>query len=147
MGVISLRLKDRDLERLDELSKLERKDRSTTARELLEYGWEFLMVRYYKEGKLSLEGLAKKLDISISEAIDLLAKLGIEAPIEFEDYLKGLNVFKDRYYKEGKLSLEGLAKKLDISISEAIDLLAKLGIEAPIEFEDYLKGLNVFKDK
>jgi hypothetical protein len=95
MGVISLRLKDRDLERLDELSKLERKDRSTTARELLEYGWEFLMVRYYKEGKLSLEGLAKKLDISISEAIDLLAKLGIEAPIEFEDYLKGLNVFKD----------------------------------------------------
>jgi len=96
MGVISLRLKDRDLERLDELSKLERKDRSTTARKLLEYGWEFLMVRYYKEGKLSLEGLAIKLDISISEAIDLLAKLGIEAPIEFEDYLKGLNVFKDK---------------------------------------------------
>jgi predicted DNA-binding protein len=38
MGVISLRLKDRDLERLDELSRLERKDRSTAARELLEYG-------------------------------------------------------------------------------------------------------------
>ena len=54
------------------------------------------MVKYYKEGKLSLGGLAKKLDISISEAIDLLAKLGIEAPIEFEDYLKGLNVFKDK---------------------------------------------------
>jgi len=96
MSVISLRLKDRDLERLDELSRLERKDRSTTARELLEYGWEFLMLRYYKEGKLSLEGLAKKLDISISEAIDLLAELGIEVPIEFEDYLKGFNVFKDK---------------------------------------------------
>jgi hypothetical protein len=40
-----------------------------------------------------------------------------------------------------------LAKKLDVSISEAIDLLAKLGIEAPIELEDYLKGFNVFKDK
>ena len=51
------------------------------------------------------------------------------------------------YYKEGKLSLEGLAKKLDISISEAIDLLAELGIEAPIEFEDYLKGFEVFKEK
>jgi hypothetical protein len=96
MGVISLRLKDRDLERLDELSRLERKDRSTTARELLEYGWEFLMLRYYKEGKLSLEGLAKKLNMSISEAIDLLAELGIEAPIEFDDYLKGFNVFKDK---------------------------------------------------
>ena len=96
MGVVSLRLKDRDLERLDELSKLERKDRSTTARELLEYGWEFLMLRYYKEGKLSLEGLAKKLNMSISEAIDLLAELGIEAPIEFDDCLKGFNVFKDK---------------------------------------------------
>jgi hypothetical protein len=54
------------------------------------------MVRHYKEGTLSLEGLAKKLDLSISEAIDLLAKLGIEAPIELDDYLKGFNVFRDK---------------------------------------------------
>ena len=52
-----------------------------------------------------------------------------------------------RYYKEGTLSLEGLAKKLEASISEAIDLLAKFGIEAPIELEDYLKGFDVFRDK
>ncbi len=95
MSVISLRLKDRDLKRIEELSKLEHKDKSTIARELLEYGWDFLMLRYYKEGKLSLEGLAKRLDISISEAIDLLAELGIEAPIGFDDYLKGFEVFKD----------------------------------------------------
>jgi len=97
VGVISLRLKDKDLERIEELSRQEHKDKSTIARELLEYGWEFLMVRYYKEGKLSLEGLAKKPDISISEAIDVLvAKLGIETPIEYEDYLKGFEVFKDK---------------------------------------------------
>ena len=52
-----------------------------------------------------------------------------------------------RHYKEGILSLEGLAKKLDLSVSEAIDLLAKLGIEAPIELDDYLKGFEVFTDK
>src|SRR4030066_1841081 len=96
MGVISLRLKDRDLERLEDLSKTEHKDKSTIARELLEYGWEFLMLRYYREGKLSLEGLAGKLDISISEEIEHLAELGIESPIEFEDYLKGFEVFKDK---------------------------------------------------
>jgi len=96
MSVISLRLKDRDLERLDEFSRLERKDRSTAARELLDYGWEFLMLKHYKGGKLSLEGLAKKLDISISEAIDLLAELGTEAPIEFEDYLEGFKVFNNK---------------------------------------------------
>jgi predicted HTH domain antitoxin len=93
MGVISLRLKDRDLERLDELSKALHKDKSTMARELLEYGWDFLMLKYYKEGKLSLAGLAKKLDVSISEAIDLLKERGIEAPVGFDDYLKGFEVF------------------------------------------------------
>ena len=93
MGVISLRLKDRDLERLEELSKALHKDKSTMARELLEYGWDFLMLKYYKEGKLSLAGLAKKLDVSISEAIDLLKERGIEAPMGFDDYLKGFEVF------------------------------------------------------
>jgi predicted transcriptional regulator len=94
MGVISLRLKDRDLERLEELSKATHKDKSTMARELLEYGWDFLMLKYYKEGKLSLAGLAKKLDVSISEALDLLKERGIEAPIGFDDYLKGFEVFE-----------------------------------------------------
>lgn len=96
MGVISLRLKDRDMERLEELSRLEHKDKSNVARELLEYGWDFLMVKYYKEGKLSLEGFAKKLDISVSAAIDLLAELGIESPIGFDDYLKGFDAFKSK---------------------------------------------------
>jgi len=96
MGVISLRLKDKVLKRISELSRLESKDKSTIARELLEYGWEFLMIKYYKEGKLSLEGLAGKLDVSMSEAIDVLAELGIEAPIAFDDYLKGFEVFKSK---------------------------------------------------
>jgi hypothetical protein len=93
MGVISLRLKDRDLQRLDELSKATHKDKSTMARELLEYGWDFLMFKYYKEGKLSLTALAKKLDVSISEALDLLKERGIEAPLGFDDYLRGFEVF------------------------------------------------------
>lgn len=93
MGVISLRLKDRDLERLDELSRATHKDKSTMARELLEYGWDFLMFKYYKEGKLSLTALAKKLDVSISEALDLLKERGIEAPLGFDDYLRGYEVF------------------------------------------------------
>ena len=94
MGVISMRLKDKNLKRIEELARIKGRDKSTIARELLEYGWEFLMFKYYKEGKLSLGGLAKKLDVSISEAIDQLAELGIEAPIEFEDYLKGFQVLE-----------------------------------------------------
>ena len=94
MSVISLRLKDRELKRIDELSKMEHKDKSTIARELLEYGWDFLMVKYYKEGNLSLSGLASKIGISVSETIDLLSGLGIEVPIDYDDYLKGFEVFQ-----------------------------------------------------
>ncbi len=89
MSVISLRLKERELQRIDELSKMGRKDRSTVARELLEYGWELMMVKPYRDGKLSLTSLASKLECSVSEAIDVLAQLGVEAPIEFDDYLEG----------------------------------------------------------
>lgn len=96
MGVISLRLKDKDMERLEELSRSEHKDKSAMARKLLEYGWDFLMLRNYKEGKLSLTGLARKLDLTISEVLDLLKELGIEAPIGFDDYLKGFEVLNSR---------------------------------------------------
>ncbi len=94
MSVISLRLKDREVKRINELSKMVNKDKSTVARELIEYGWEFLMIKLYREGKISLSTLASKLDLSISETIDLLAEFGVESPIDYEDYLKGFDVFK-----------------------------------------------------
>jgi predicted HTH domain antitoxin len=93
MSVISLRLKEREMKRINELSKIENKDKSTVARELIDYGWEFLMIKLYKEGKLSLSSLSEKLELSVSEAIDLLSQFGIESPIDYEDYLKGFEAF------------------------------------------------------
>jgi predicted HTH domain antitoxin len=94
MSVISLRLKDRELKRINELSKMVHKDKSTIARELIEYGWEFLMIKLYREGKMSLGTLSSKLEFSVSETIDLLAEFGVESPIDYEDYLKGFDIFK-----------------------------------------------------
>ena len=94
MTVISLRLKETDMQRIRELSSLEQKEKSTVARELINYGWQFLMLKRYREGKLSLSTLARRLNLSLSEAIDMLAELGVEAPIELEDYLKGLDVLR-----------------------------------------------------
>jgi predicted HTH domain antitoxin len=96
MSVISLRLKDTDMKKIQELSRLEQKEKSTVARELINYGWEFLMLKRYREGRLSLGLLAQKLDVSISEAIDMLAELGVESPLDVEDYLKGLEVLENR---------------------------------------------------
>jgi predicted HTH domain antitoxin len=94
MSVISLRLKDRELKRINELSRMAHKDKSTIARELIEYGWEFLMIKLYREGKMSLGTLSSKLEFSVSETIDLLAEFGVESPIDYEDYLKGFDIFK-----------------------------------------------------
>jgi hypothetical protein len=92
MGVISLRLDNSDLKRIDDLSNQDHKGRSTVARELIQQGLQFRMLKQYREGKLSLGGLAKNLDISIGETIDLLAGFMIESSVEYEDYLKGFNV-------------------------------------------------------
>ena len=94
MSVISLRLKDREIKRINELSKMGHKDKSTVARELIDYGWEFLMIKLYREGKMSLSTLASKLELSVSETIDLLSEFGVESPIDYDDYLKGFDAFK-----------------------------------------------------
>jgi len=62
--------------------------------ELIDYGWEFLMLKLYKDGKMSLSTLASKLELSVSETIDLLAEFGVESPIDYDDYLKGFEVFR-----------------------------------------------------
>ncbi len=92
MSVISLRLENSELRRIDDLSSQEHKGRSTIARELIQQGLQFRMLKQYREGKLSLGSLAKSLDISVGEAIDMLAEFGIESPVEYEDYLKGFDV-------------------------------------------------------
>ncbi len=45
-------------------------------------------------------------------------------------------------YREGKLSLSNLSSRLDMSMSEAIDLLATFGVQAPIHYDDYLQGIT-----
>ena len=51
------------------------------------------MIKQYREGKLSLESLSSKLDLSVSEAMDLLTDHGVESTVTYEDYLRGFEVF------------------------------------------------------
>ena len=56
-------------------------------------------------------------------------------------------IFSLKNYKDGKLSLSSLAKQLDLTVAETLDLLAEFGIIAPIDFADYLKGYEAFSKK
>jgi len=88
--VVSFRFKPHELAHISKLSEQEKIDRTSAARELIEFGWVYYILNQHKSGKLSLERTAEELHVSISELIDLLANLGIRSPIRYEDYLEGL---------------------------------------------------------
>lgn len=92
--VISLRLDPKQLERVQELAKEERKEKSELARELIDYGLTLKMLKLYRQGKVSLGYVAEKLSLSVGEVLDLLAEFGIESPIDFEDYLQGFETLR-----------------------------------------------------
>ena len=94
MEVMSLRLGDRERKHIEELSRREKKDKSAVARELLSQGWIYRWLKLYREGKASLGTVSKELDFSLSETLDLLAELRIEAPLDYEDYLTGYETLR-----------------------------------------------------
>jgi hypothetical protein len=48
-------------------------------------------------------------------------------------------------YRAGRKSLGTLAKDLQMPLSAVLDLLAELGIEAPLDYEDYLESLETLR--
>ncbi len=95
MPVMSLRLSQEEYVFLNALAREEHKEKSTEARELLKDGFKYKMLLAYKNNKISLGNLSKKLDLSISETIDFLADFGITAPIDYDDYLQGAQIARD----------------------------------------------------
>ena len=60
----------------------------------MRHGFDYLMIKEYRAGQISLGKLADELSLSMSETIDLLAGYGITAPIDYEDYSKGYETLK-----------------------------------------------------
>ena len=92
--VITLRLKEKELDFIKEIANKEDEDRSYAARKLIDYGWVYFVLKNYKDGKISLGKAAKKLDLTITETIELLADLGIKSPISYSEYLEGYKAFE-----------------------------------------------------
>jgi predicted HTH domain antitoxin len=90
MPVMSVRLSGKEAKLILSLAREEEKEKSSEARELMMDGIKYKMLLAYKQGKASLGTLAKKLGMSLSEVLDLLGSLGIPAPINYDEYLQGL---------------------------------------------------------
>jgi|TARA_Y100000310_G_scaffold312550_1_gene359960 hypothetical protein len=93
--VITLRLQERELGFIKELSRKENGDRSSAARKLIDYGWVYFILKNYREGKVSIGKASKELNLTITETIELLTDLGVKSPISYEEYLEGYESLKE----------------------------------------------------
>lgn len=89
MPVMSVRLSEAEFHRLKVLATEEQKEKSSVARELLMDGLRYKMLLAYRDGHVSLSTLSQSLGLCVSEAIDLLASFGLQAPITYDEYLEG----------------------------------------------------------
>jgi len=94
-NVMTVRLPKEDLEVVNQISIKNKKDKSTTVRELVELGKIYFAIMQYREGKISIGKAAEIAGMTISEVMDLLSKLGIESNIQLEDYLEGQKLAED----------------------------------------------------
>ena len=90
MPVMSIRLSEQEMKRLQTLADEEDKEKSSVARELLMDGLKYKMLLGYKEGRVSLAKLSKTLGMSLGEVVDLLSSFGLQSPISYDEYLQGM---------------------------------------------------------
>jgi predicted HTH domain antitoxin len=79
-----------DYKFLSSLAKEEKEDVSKTVRELVDLGRVVFAIEKYKKSEASIEKAARIAGVSISRMLDIFKEYGVEANIEYEDYLKGL---------------------------------------------------------
>lgn len=87
---LSIRMNEDDYKFLSSLAKEEREDISKKARELVDLGRVMLAIEKYKKSEASIEKAAKIAGVSVTSMMEVLKKYGVEANLEYEDYLKGL---------------------------------------------------------
>jgi len=96
---VSLRLHKRSLSELDELAKLEDKDRSALVREILEVGVREKKIerslRLYQAGKVSLWKAARLAGLSLWELIEALSSKKIQIQYSEHDLEKDLKALEE----------------------------------------------------
>jgi transposase-like protein len=94
MTVMSLRLNEEERKKIATLASQEKKEKSTTARELINAGWTYRWLMEYHRGRISLGKTAERLRVSMSDVLDMLAELGIQNPLRYDEYLEGFQNLK-----------------------------------------------------
>lgn len=87
---ISVRMDENSYKFVNYIARQEDEDISKAIRDLLQRGRLMLAIQRYQNHEISLGKAAEVAGISISEMIELLARFGLKANLEKEEYIKSL---------------------------------------------------------
>lgn len=94
---LSIRMDNDDYKFLSSLAREEKEDVSKKVRELVDLGRVMLAIDKYKKAEASIEKAAGIAGVSISKMMDTFKEYGVEANLEYEDYLKGLKKLREAW--------------------------------------------------
>ena len=94
---LSIRMDADDYSTLTRLAEEEGSDVSSAARNLLTRGRVMLAVERYSEGSVSLGKAAELAGLAISRFMDVLARHGVQANLDEDDYLDSLEFAREAW--------------------------------------------------
>lgn len=95
MKVKSMRIPEDIDQAIDYVSRTEKIEKTQSIRKLARLGFEYYVSKEYREGRLSLREVARLLNLTLSESIDLLNEFGISGNIRARDVFASLKSIED----------------------------------------------------
>ena len=93
MKVKFIRIPDDIDQAINYVSQLEKIEKTQSLRKLARIGFEYYVAKNYKEGRITLRDASDLLKLSMSEAMDLLAEMGVKGNIRAADVYASLMTF------------------------------------------------------
>lgn len=90
MTTKTLRLSDSLLHAVQELGSTEHIDESTAMRKLMRMGYELFLAEQYRQGRMTLRDVARRMELSLSETLEALQRRGITGNTSADDTLASI---------------------------------------------------------
>lgn len=87
MTTKTLRLSDNLLDAVHELGHAEQVEEATAMRKLLRMGYGLFLAEQYRAGRLTLRDVARRMELSLSETLEALQRLGVNGNTGADDTL------------------------------------------------------------
>ncbi len=87
MTTKTLRLSDSLLDAVHDLGKTEQVEEATAMRKLMRMGYHLFLAEQYRAGRLTLREVARRMELSLSETLEALQRLGVTGNTGADDTL------------------------------------------------------------